>query len=355
MRGSRKLFSIALGCVALSTIGAAALPAGQAAGSTSPSIAQQRAALLQQLAALAPAKDGAASALAQAEVAFAAVQAQVLAAQRQLATLNSQLLALNGEVKSDQATLAQAKQQLSAVTRQTYENTDTATWVAAVLSAANFSQAMARLSGTSHLAGQVADLGATLVAKQKQIASAQAQIAADQAATLALEQTLGQESNQLLMVVEARNAALQAATAPERAIEAQIANLDQQAAGPPPAGTNSGPCGNHFAYGQCTWYVATRRCIPWDGNADQWYYNAARYGYPEGHAPAVGAVVVFWPGGDGASSVGHVAYVEAVGPADGVPAGDFKLSEMNFNGWDRVNYRVLPDNSSGIQGFIYAK
>jgi hypothetical protein len=68
---------------------------------------------------------------------------------------------------------------------------------------------------------------------------------------------------------------------------------------------------------------------------------------------------VFWPGGDGASSIGHVAYVEAVGPAAGVPAGQFKQSEMNFDanggGWDRVSYRILPDNSSGIQGFIYSK
>ena len=117
----------------------------------------------------------------------------------------------------------------------------------------------------------------------------------------------------------------------------------------------SGSCGDHFAYGQCTWYVASRRCIPWGGNADEWYYNAVKYGFPEGHTPQVGAVVVFWPGGDGASRVGHVAYVEAVGPSAGVPTGDFKLSEMNFNGWNRVNYRVLPNNSSGIQGFVYAK
>jgi surface antigen len=95
------------------------------------------------------------------------------------------------------------------------------------------------------------------------------------------------------------------------------------------------------------------------GNARDWFYAAARYGYPEGHTPQVGAVVVFWPGGDGASSIGHVAYVEAVGPAAGIPAGYFKLSEMNFagsgGGWDRVSYRVLPNNSSGIQGFIYNK
>ena len=86
-----------------------------------------------------------------------------------------------------------------------------------------------------------------------------------------------------------------------------------------------------------------------------WYYNAARMGFPEGHTPVPGAIVVFWPGGDGASWIGHVAYVEAVGPAAGIPSGYFKLSEMNFAGWARVNYRVLPSNSGGIQGFVYNK
>jgi hypothetical protein len=42
-----------------------------------------------------------------------------------------------------------------------------------------------------------------------------------------------------------------------------------------------------------------------------------------------------------------------VGPAEGIPAGSFKLSEMNFDGWNRVDYRVIPDNSNDIEGFIY--
>jgi hypothetical protein len=33
----------------------------------------------------------------------------------------------------------------------------------------------------------------------------------------------------------------------------------------------------------------------------------------------------------------------------------FKFSEMNFRGWNRVNYRTLPNNSRGVQGFIYGK
>jgi surface antigen len=121
-----------------------------------------------------------------------------------------------------------------------------------------------------------------------------------------------------------------------------------------------GACSDDFAYGDCTWYVATRRCIPWGGNANAWYYNASRLGYEEGSVPEVGAVAVWYQGQGGANAYyGHVAYVEAVGPNVGVgsvavvPAGDFEISEMNWDAWDTVDYRVLPDDASYFQGFIY--
>ena len=66
-----------------------------------------------------------------------------------------------------------------------------------------------------------------------------------------------------------------------------------------------------------------------------------------------GAIGVYWPGRGGASWVGHVVYVEAVGPNDGIPAGYFKLSEMNWDGWDRVDYRVVANDPNVFQGFIY--
>lgn len=344
-----------VGCGALLSIGVTSIPSGQANGSPADSLRARRAQLVAQLAALEPAKNSAASALAQAENAFAAQQALVLAAQQRLAALNARLLSLSGQIADDEATIVKAKRQLAALTRQSYESTATDSWVAAVLSATTFNQAMDRLAGTSHVAGQVKDLQANVRTKENAIRSEQSEIQTDAASSLSLEHQLALDSNALLMLVQGRNAALQAASAPARAIAAQIAEIDQQLAGGGSSAPKSGSCGDHFAYGQCTWYVASRRCIPWGGNADEWYYNAVKYGFPEGHTPQVGAVVVFWPGGDGASRVGHVAYVEAVGPSAGVPAGDFKLSEMNFNGWNRVNYRVLPNNSSGIQGFVYAK
>jgi surface antigen len=83
-------------------------------------------------------------------------------------------------------------------------------------------------------------------------------------------------------------------------------------------------------------------------------------GYAEGSVPEVGAVAI-WDQGEGGANAwyGHVAYVEVVGPNLGlgsvavVPAGDFEISEMNWGGWDQVDYRVLPDNASSFQGFIY--
>lgn len=360
MRGSRKLVLIVVGCAVLLSAGVTAIPSGHASTQTD-ALRARRAQLVQELAALQPGRNSASAALGQAEQAYANAQAQLLAAQQQLAALNARLLALSGQVVDDEATIVKAKQQLAALTRQSYESTSTDSWVAAVLSASTFSQAMDRLAGTSHVAEQVKNLQTNLRDKEAAIRAEQAEIKADSTKGVALEEQLAQDSNAFLVLVEQRNAALQAANGPARAIAAQIAEIDQEiaAANAPRVSGSGGSCANHFSFGQCTWYVASRRCIPWSGNAKDWYYAAASYGFPEGHMPRVGAVVVFWPGGDGASSVGHVAYVEAVGPAAGVPAGYFKQSEMNYygngGGWDRVSYRVLPDNSSGIQGFIYYK
>ena len=124
------------------------------------------------------------------------------------------------------------------------------------------------------------------------------------------------------MMLENRNTVFAGLSGPARQIAAEIANIDNQIAfleaGPH---VGSGPCGDHFAYGFCTYYVATRRCVPWLGNARDWYSAAAAMGYKEGRLPVAGAIVVFRPGVDGVSSLGHVAYVEAVGPAAGNPGG----------------------------------
>jgi hypothetical protein len=101
-----------------------------------------------------------------------------------------------------------------------------------------------------------------------------------------------------------------------------------------------------FPYGQCTWYVASRRNVTWGGNAWVWWYAAAGI-RPEGRVPVAGAIVVFRSGWDG-----HVAYVEHVN-ADGT----FLVSEMNYyadgGGWGRIDHRTVSPSDWSVMGFIY--
>ncbi len=105
--------------------------------------------------------------------------------------------------------------------------------------------------------------------------------------------------------------------------------------------SSAGP--NRFPWGYCTWYVASRRYIPWNGNAWQWYRNSQAYGRSVGKTPVAGAVMVTWE-----SSVGHVAYVERVNGD-----GSFTVSEMNYAGYGRVSSRTITTGRVPLIGFIY--
>lgn len=85
----------------------------------------------------------------------------------------------------------------------------------------------------------------------------------------------------------------------------------------------------HYAYGQCTYYVASRRPVPpnW-GNARDWLSRAKAAGYLTGDIPVVGAIAQTTAG-----RYGHVAYVEAV---DG---DQVHVAEMNYVGWNKVSHR----------------
>ncbi|NCC70623.1 LysM peptidoglycan-binding domain-containing protein [bacterium] len=98
-----------------------------------------------------------------------------------------------------------------------------------------------------------------------------------------------------------------------------------------------------FPYGQCTWYVATRRFVPWGGHAKYWLKNSQQYGYSIGYTPVKGAIVVT----NEHVYYGHVAYVEDVDDSY------IYISEMNYIGWGVVGNRKIPINSSRIIGYIY--
>jgi len=125
-------------------------------------------------------------------------------------------------------------------------------------------------------------------------------------------------------------------------------NAPQRASvgGPMPV-TAGAPVGTYttlrFPYGYCTYYVATRRPIPWLGDAWAWYGNAQAMGYPTGSKPRVGAVMVTWE-----SPIGHVAYVESVN-ADG----SWVVSEMNFRGFAITSQRTIRPGQVPLIGFVY--
>lgn len=115
----------------------------------------------------------------------------------------------------------------------------------------------------------------------------------------------------------------------------------QYASVPSYVSSSSGP--NRFPWGYCTWWVASKRYIPWNGNAWQWYGNARAYGVATGGTPVPGAVMVTWE-----SYVGHVAYVESVNGSS------FTVSEMNYAGYGRVSRRTISSPGAvSLIGFIY--
>jgi surface antigen len=328
----------------------------QAPNSAIAALEQKRAILIAELAAMQPGLSAAGGAVGSAEAMFNAQQTRVLNERNQLTKLNAQLLSLSSQLNSNNATAAQDKAQLAGITRATYETSGGNQVLAAVLSAQSFNQAIDELKAANQVSQQVLDLVEKLAGANRAILAEQKLIRADAATALGLEGQLAAQSDLLLTILTSRNTLFAGLNGPARQIAAEIANIDNQIAFlESPIHVGSGSCGNHFAYGYCTYYVATRRCVPWLGNAGSWLIAARQMGYKEGRTPIAGAIVVFWPGIDGVSSEGHVAYVEAVGPAAGIPAGDFKLSEMNFAGWNRVDYRVISDTDASIEGFIYGQ
>lgn len=100
--------------------------------------------------------------------------------------------------------------------------------------------------------------------------------------------------------------------------------------------------GHRFPYGYCTWYVASRRYVPWGGNAGTWLYHAKAAGYSTGKSPRPGAIIV-----TSESWWGHVGIVEKVS------GGEVIISEMNYRGWGKKSSRTISSSSRVIKGYIY--
>jgi surface antigen len=263
---------------------------------------------------------------------------QLTADQAKLNDLNDQveraqagLDALDHKLADDQLLETKLDQQLRSLGRLEYEQPSFT--ITSVLEARSLSQLLADLAQAQLVARKEGSL-------------------LNQAHQLRYQDQLthNQMSDQLAQVKAAREQAAQVAeqalalrnVARDSAARALAGAINTQAqatlgASPPP-----GAWPNHFAFGYCTWYVATRRYVPWFGNAIEWWPNAAAYGYPEGQTPRVGAIMVTRESG-----FGHVAYVESVNGSS------WTVSEMNFAGWDIVDRRTLSPGQAPVVGFIY--
>jgi LysM repeat protein len=110
-----------------------------------------------------------------------------------------------------------------------------------------------------------------------------------------------------------------------------------------PSIIDKNPKGGHsFPYGYCTWYVASKKYVPWGGNAGTWLYHAKAYGAKTGKTPKVGSIIV-----TSESWYGHVGIVEKVSD------GNISISEMNYAGWAKVSRRTISSSSRVIKGYIY--
>lgn len=208
------------------------------------------------------------------------------------------------------------------------------------------------------------DMGTVLEARSLQALMAdvsQSQLVSQNQRSLVLQavQLKGQDQkakagvlNQLAQIKKSRDQAQAIAAQAQQMTDAAVASeaasvYNEGEALVSGVDTQGGPWPNHFAYGYCTWYVATRRDVPWMGNAIDWWPNARAMGYQEGQTPEVGAIMVT---SEGDPSVGHVAYVTAVNPN-----GSWTVSEMNYAAWDVVDTRTLSPGFSYLVGFIYNK
>jgi surface antigen len=322
---------------------------------------------------------------------IAVTEAQIASDQAQINQLNLELAQTDEAIQVDTAHLAAQKAQLTQLTVEIYTEGGTGV-VAGLVDSQSIADFMEQLNSATTVSQKVQQLMAQVEADEQalavlqhtqqahlnQDAQAESQLETDQAALQGQEAELKQQAaslgGQAAGLVSQRNsllgqitsvraqqqaAAAAAAAAAAQAAAAAAAKAAAAAAAPAQGSGGSGMCGgvlcpfafgsipDSFPWGQCTWYVASLREVPWGGNADEWFGNADAMGHSTGHTPKAGAIVVWGPG-NGYSYFGHVAYVVAV-----VSPSDFYVDEANYaevpGQIDSREVTTLND----VEGFIY--
>jgi surface antigen len=113
-----------------------------------------------------------------------------------------------------------------------------------------------------------------------------------------------------------------------------------------------------FAKGQCTHYAYQKRAdivdvgyrqrgfLHWDGW--EWTGHARDSGFPVDHHPRKGDIAVWQANTSGATSKGHLAYVESV-----TAKGKVKVSEVNWSGNHKPGKRTLTRRYASKLDFIH--
>jgi surface antigen len=314
--------------------------------------------LQQQLSAVGGTRAKANQDLVEAENALSNSQQQVAHNGAMLADLQRQQDTIRAKIEATKVEIATQRHLLADLTRSQYKKQSNNDGLSMIFSSNNFSQAMNAVMAAQSVNRRIEDVAKKLKAEEAAQTARADDLASKHKQASAVQAQLEQENGRLLVQVADHDARVAALDGSSKDLLARIASVNGQIAAlqvsaAPRFGSGSGSggggasCGNHFDYGYCTWYVANRRCIPWFGNAWEWYGNAQQYGYPVGNQARVGAVAV-WD--QRMSGYGHVAYVESV-QGDG-----FTVSEMNYTAWGQVNTRFVPYSNPGpLTGFVYGK
>lgn len=290
-------------------------------------------------------------------------QAKLTELNNQVEHAQGQLDGLERKLADDQRKQQELSRQLAQLARVEYE-APTLTF-STVMEARSLDQLLTSMAQARLVAHKQRSLLGQAIQLRRQDEQARNQVAgrlgeiksARDAAARVEQQTLAMRDQAVDQLAKQRAAALAAQAAATRVpVPVPVAAVAPVAAAPPvapappepqpqPAGGvgTRPPMANHFAYGYCTWYVANRRYVPWYGNAIDWWPNAAAYGYPEGQTPVPAAIMVSME-----SPIGHVAYVESVNGD-----GSFVVSEMNWAGWNVIDYRTVRPGQVPVVGFIY--
>ncbi len=273
-----------------------------------------------------------------------------------LTDLKSQSANLSGRISNTEHDLAQQRQLIAEITREQYKTATGDQTVALIFASSSFSELLGRIMSEDAIQRRMADSASKIKVEEAQLKAMAADLEKKQVQAGLIQDQLTQANGRELALVADYDQRVNSLDSQSQALLSQVTTLNgeiaTQQAPRVSLGAGSvnggGSCGNHFYYGECTWYVASRRCIPWFGNAWEWYGQAQAYGYPVGQQARVGAVAV-WNQNIG-GGYGHVAYVE------NVQSSGFTVSEMNYNAWGQVDHRFVPYSNPGpLSGFIYAK